>query len=84
MHGGINSVVQKAMIKEYFWFDLARGRLLYCHLKSVSGADHCKTQGYGIGGVGAKVLGEMDVARMVRSDCRRLQASTVDDRDAPL
>ena len=33
VHGGINSVVQKAMIKEYFWFDLTRSRLLYCHLK---------------------------------------------------
>ena len=32
----------------------------------------------------AKILGELDVARMVRSHCRRKQASTVDDWDAPL
>ena len=31
MHGSINSAVQKAMLKEDFWFDLARGRLLEDH-----------------------------------------------------
>ena len=33
VHGGINSVVEMAMIRKCFWFDLTRGRLLYRHLK---------------------------------------------------